>query len=204
MEGVMIKRYHFDKDPIADCFCEIVQRFDGELCYISDHLATLEEAGKEKDKEIARLRSFMKPDDVEEYNSLRAETEEDRLRIATLEATVGEKEAVIGRLAKTNEDRLKTITAYYPIVDGLKAEIAAARETVADQQIELVTLRRDYERVSGLLVEAREKNAILTTENERLREALDTIESMATDSTFDIQGIAKATLKGEPKEVGNE
>jgi hypothetical protein len=35
----------------------------------------------------------------------------------------------------------------------------------------------------------------LTAENKELREALDTIESMATDSSLDIQGVAQDALK---------
>jgi len=37
----------------------------------------------------------------------------------------------------------------------------------------------------------------LTVENKRLKEALDTIESMATDTTHDIQGIAQTALGKE-------
>ncbi len=48
----------------------------------------------------------------------------------------------------------------------LRSVIKQSRETIADQQIELVQLRKDYECVSGLLVKAREHIAALTTENE--------------------------------------
>ena len=48
------------------------------------------------------------------------------------------------------------------------AALEAARETVADQQIELVQLRKDYDSVKGLLIKAREKIAALTAERDAL------------------------------------
>jgi hypothetical protein len=53
----------------------------------------------------------------------------------------------------------------YWYVKQLKADhfdaLEAARGTIADQQIELVQLRSDYENISGLLIEAREQIAAL-------------------------------------------
>jgi len=54
----------------------------------------------------------------------------------------------------------------------------------------------DYKQLSCLVaIGLKEQIATLTAENKRLRDALDTIESMATDTTHDIQGIAQAAIK---------
>jgi len=67
-----------------------------------------------------------------------------------------------------------------------------------------VAAHLDYETMSTDIKkwvdEYKKAHEALTAENKRLREALDTIESMATDTTHDIQGIAQAALKegGKP------
>jgi chromosome segregation ATPase len=58
-------------------------------------------------------------------------------------------------------------------IDSMKADLTAARETVADQQIELVQLRKDYESVSSLLIDAREEIKAITAAGKMFAEEID-------------------------------
>jgi len=67
-------------------------------------------------------------------------------------------------------------------------ELAETRLTILDKDRLIIAERDEADRLKAELAERE-------AEVGRLREALDTIEGLATDTTFDIQGIAKQVLK---------
>jgi hypothetical protein len=87
----------------------------------------------------------------------------------------------------------------------IKKAVAGLRDIIVDQRIEVVSLRRDYETVSGLLVKAREQIAALTEENKGLRETSENLyEWLLESSSASIDDIPdkiyipfEATLNGE-------
>jgi hypothetical protein len=69
-------------------------------------------------------------------------------------------------------------------------------------KLDILTADRDrqdarYDSLDKVRCELAYDNGDLRIECDRLREALDTIEGMATDTTYDIQGIAQAALAGK-------
>jgi hypothetical protein len=88
---------------------------------------------------------------------------------------------------------------YYTRWKDRASRLDALTVILEERELRIVELEKDRESMRNIIIDLRatqlwsqEQYDLVQEENERLREALNTIESITTDTTYDIQGIAKS------------
>ena len=115
--------------------------------------------------------------------------------IGLIKPTAKAIEEEVDRLINICKDRNAEITTLQVERDRLKVENQQLHDVCQEEMKSLKdTALEEIKKLKAELAEARR-------EIERMRDALDTIEGMATDTTFDIQGVAKAALGGKEGEA---